>query len=377
MKEELFNCSSKKMNRSWTEISIDKVLRNYSIYKESIPKDKRIMAVVKADAYGHGDAIISKVLSDNGVRFFAVSNIDEAIHIRKAGTQGMILILGYTPIHRAKELLDYKITQSLLSEEYAEKLSSISNLIECQFAIDTGMRRIGLNADMPSDCERIIRKYSSILRVNGIFTHLCSADSPEEAVFTNEQMDKFNAVSELVSDLNLPYCHCLNSAGGLEYGSSRSCFVRLGIILYGLKPGYAYKLPGGIEPSLSWKSVVCMVKSVKPGDTIGYGRSFSVRKHMRVATIPTGYADGYNRLLSNKGFVLINGKKAHILGRICMDQMMVDVSDIPNVELGSEVILIGRSGNEMITADDIANMYGSIGYEVVCGISKRVERVYI
>ncbi len=179
-----------------------------------------------------------------------------------------------------------------------------------------------------------------------------------------------------VSDLNLPYCHCMNSAGGLWQHSDVSCFARLGIILYGLKPDYLNSLPSGIEPALSWKSVVSMVKQVNPGDTIGYGRTFEVKKAMRVATIPTGYADGYSRLLSNKGWVLINGKRAPILGRVCMDKMMVDISEIDNVHMGTEVVLIGQSGNEVLTADDIANTYGTIGYEIVCGISKRVERIY-
>lgn len=169
----------------------------------------------------------------------------------------------------------------------------------------------------------------------------------------------------------------MNSAGGLWHHSDVSCFARLGIILYGLKPDYMNTLPDGIDPALSWKSVVSMVKKVKPGDTIGYGRSFIVEHPVRIATIPTGYADGYPRLLSNKGWVLINGCKAPIVGRVCMDQMMVDVTDIPEVEYESEVVLIGKSGDEVITADDLANLIGTIGYEIVCGISKRVDRFYV
>lgn len=362
--------------RSWVEINLDCVLRNLEYFKKIQKSNRDIMAVVKADAYGHGDQIIAKLLSENGVRNFAVSNIDEAIHLRKAGTQGNILILGYTPIERAEDLITFDVTQALLSEEYADRLVSTNLPIKCQFAIDTGMRRIGLNADYPAECEKTIRRYADKLKLNGIFTHLCVADTPTQDEFTKKQIRLFEDVVSRISDLRLPYCHCMNSAGGLWHHSDLSCFVRLGIILYGLKPDYMNVLPAGIEPVLSWKSVVSMVKNVKPGDTIGYGRSFLVEHPMKIATIPTGYADGYPRLLSNKGYVLINGCKAPIVGRICMDQMMVDVTDIPEVEYESEVVLIGKNGDEVVTADDLAHLIGTIGYEIVCGINKRVGRVY-
>ena len=364
--------------RSWVEINLQSVRDNLTIYSSRLESHLGIMAVVKADAYGHGDRVVSKCLADIGISHFAVSNIDEAIHIRESGVEGNILILGYTPIERAKELIDYDITQALLSTDYVARFNTTNLPIKCQFALDTGMRRIGLNADNPDECERIIRKtYSTNLRLEGLFTHLCVADTPDQNVFTEQQIMLFEDVCNRVADLNLPYCHCMNSAGGLWHHSDFSCFARLGIILYGLKPDYMNTLPDGIEPVLSWKSVVSMVKEVKPGDTIGYGRSFTVDHDMRIATIPTGYADGYPRLLSNKGWVLINGHKAPIVGRVCMDQMMVDVTDIPDVEYESEVILIGKSGDEVITADDLANLIGTIGYEIVCGISKRVDRFYV
>lgn len=363
--------------RSWVEISQNALVNNYNIYKEQIPDDIDIMAVVKADAYGHGDRIIAKELSDFGIRFFAVSNIDEAIHIRIAGVEGLILILGYTPIERANELLQYDISQALLSEDYADRIASLNLPIRCQFALDTGMRRIGLNADYPEHCERIIREYANKVKLEGVFTHLCVADTPEQDEFTNLQISKFDSLCDRIVDLNLSYCHCMNSAGGLWHHSKHSCFARLGIILYGLKPDYLNTLPNGIEPVLTWKSVVSMIKKIKPGDTIGHGRSYTAKNPMIIATIPTGYADGYSRLLSNKGWILINGCKAPIVGRICMDQLMVDVTSIPDVQFDTEVVLIGKSGNEVITADDLAHLYGTIGYEVVCGINKRVDRVYV
>lgn len=357
--------------RSWVEIDLKQLKRNYEIYKALQPRGREVMAVVKADAYGHGDKEVVKTLDSLGCRFFAVSNIDEAIHVRSV-TDGEILILGYTPIDMVEELVKNNITQALLSEEYAEALLSTGLPVKCQFAIDTGMRRIGLNADNLDECERVIRKYKEGL--TGIFTHLCVADTPDQNEFTEGQIQKFEAVCDRVEDLNLS-CHCMNSAGGLWH-TARSSFARLGIVLYGLKPDYANTLPDGIAPVLSWKTVVSMVKDVKPRDTIGYGRSFIVQRPMKIATIPTGYADGYSRSLSNKGWVLIAGRKAPIVGRVCMDQMMVDVSGIDRVDIGTEVMLLGRSGDEVITADDLANVYETIGYEIVCGINKRVERYY-
>lgn len=362
--------------RSWVEINLTNVNDNYKIYTSLHPSDREIMAVVKADAYGHGDQEISSILSNVGVKYFAVSNINEAIRVRSV-TNGEILILGYTPLDRAKDLIAYDVTQALLSEEYAEKLAESSFPVKCQFALDTGMRRIGLNADNPEVCEHVIRLYHKKLKLDGLFTHLCVADNPEQNEFTNHQIALFEDIVSRVADLSLPHCHCMNSAGGLWHKSSVSCFTRLGIILYGLKPDYMNKLPEGINPVLSWKSVVSMVKNVKAGDTIGYGRSFTVEYPMKIATVPTGYADGYPRLLSNKGWVLINGKRAPIVGRVCMDQMMIDVTGIPDVGYETEVVLIGNSGEEKITADDLAQFIGTIGYEIICGINKRVERIYV
>ena len=337
------------------------------------------MAVVKANAYGHGDIQISKILQNSGITDFAVSNIDEACRLRKAGIKGQILILGYTPITYIQRLFDYDITQALVSEEYAEAVANMNIPIKCQFAIDTGMNRIGLNLKEIDKCEDIIRKYGVKLNITGIFTHLCIADTDTKMAvdFTKEQICKFEKLSTRLSDLNLSYIHCLNSAGGLWHDSYVSYFIRLGIILYGLKPDYKNRLPEGIEPAMEWKSEVSMVKTVLRGDTIGYGRSFIAESNMLVATIPTGYADGYNRLLSNKGYVIINGQKAPIVGKICMDQFMVDITKINDVKMGTEVILMGKYGDESLDADDIAKMTDTIGYEVICNISSRVPRIYV
>ena len=370
--------------RSWIEIDLDQIKQNYFIYKNSLQSDAEIMAVIKADAYGHGDAHIARWLSEQGCRLFAVSNIDEAVGLRNAGIKGEILILGYTSPKYAKTLSYLDLSQAIVSEEYAEALSQTGQRVKCQFAIDTGMNRIGLDGDNTSSCEEIIRKYSDSLIVEGLFTHLCVADTDSEDAkeFTYGQIRKFKAVADAVADLKLPYVHCCNSAGGLYYLKNCSEFegigkiVRLGIVLYGLKPDVDNHLPDGVKPAMTWKSVVSMVKNVHPGETIGYGRTFMVNKEMKVATVTTGYADGLNTLLSNKGSVMINGCKAPIVGRICMDQTLVDVTEIPYVKMGAEVVIIGESGDLTHTADDMAQDLGTIGYEVICNITKRVQRFY-
>lgn len=291
--------------RSWIEIDLDQIKQNYFIYKNSLQSDVEIMAVIKADAYGHGDAHIARWLSEQGCRLFAVSNIDEAVGLRNAGIKGEILILGYTSPKYAKTLSYLDLSQAIVSEEYAEALSQAGQRVKCQFAIDTGMNRIGLDGDNTSSCEAIIRKYSDFLIVEGLFTHLCVADTDSEDAkeFTYGQIRKFKAVADAVSDLKLPFVHCCNSAGGLYYLNNNSEFegvgkiVRLGIVLYGLKPDVENQLPDGVKPAMTWKSVVSMVKNVHPGETIGYGRTFTVEKEMKVATVTTGYADGLNRLL--------------------------------------------------------------------------------
>lgn len=368
--------------RSWAEIDLSQIKRNYLLYKNSIGNDTEIIAVVKANAYGHGDVAVASALTEEGVKAFAVSNIDEAIRLRRGGITGEVTVLGYTPPSRADEIWEYGITQTLLSQEYADALISCTDKrLKAQFAVDTGMNRIGLYGSSPNECAEIIRRYADSFSLNGIFTHLCVADgdTPIEREFTRLQIERFACVADLVSDMRLPYIHCLNSAGGLYHNrlpSSIGRIVRLGIVLYGLKPNAENALPRGISPALSWKTAVTMVKNVRAGETVGYGRAYLAERDIRLATFSTGYADGYLRALSNVGYVLINGKKAQVVGRVCMDQMMADVTNIPDVRMGDVATLLGESGDELITADEMAKTVGTIGYEIVCGISERVERVY-
>ena len=371
--------------RSWVEVNLKQIEKNLDLYRKSIKKDASIMAVIKADAYGHGDVMVARALSAKGVNLFAVSNIDEAVGLRNAGINGEILILGYSSPIYANTLHFLNLTQTIVSEEYAEALAQTGYELKCQFAIDTGMNRIGLPSHHAKETVAVIRHYGKILHVNGIFTHLCVADgkSEEDKTFTRHQLELFKDVVDELSDLELPYIHCYNSAGGLYHLEDNECnktignIVRLGIVLYGLKPDKDNILPIGIKPAMTWKSVISLVKELEEGESISYGRSFITNRKSKIATVTTGYADGYNRHLSNRGFVMIKGQKAPIVGRICMDQTLVDVTDITDVKMGDVVILMGSDGTNSYDADDMANDLGSIGYEIICNISKRVQRFYV
>lgn len=371
--------------RSWVEVNLDQIVKNYHIYKKALAKNTQIMAVIKADAYGHGDAMVARTLSNQGVNLFAVSNIDEAVGLRNAGITGEILILGYSSPMYANTLHYLDLTQAIVSEEYALVLAKSGYEIKCQFAVDTGMNRIGIPSDNPKLAASIIKTYSTKLKVTGIFTHLCVADgtNEEDHLYTSKQLKRFKAVSDQIKDLQLPYIHCYNTAGGLYHlkdnidNSEIGNIVRVGIALYGLKPDKNNIFPEGIKPAMAWKSVISRVQDMKEGDTISYGRTYRIKKPSRIATVTTGYADGYNRLLSNRGFVMIKGKKAPIVGRICMDQTMVDVTEIPGVKMGDVVVLMGESEGLVYTADDMAEDLNTIGYEIICGISKRVQRFYV
>ncbi len=372
------NSNSSGTYRCWAEVDLDQLKKNLRLYRACLPPKAEIMAVVKADAYGHGDRAVSAALYREGIRRFAVATLSEGIGLRETLPDAELLILGYTPPEDAELLTEYRLTQALVSREYAEALAKAARgPVDCCYAIDTGMRRIGLDAGDPAAVEAAVRDVRAPLRLTGLFTHLCVADAPdddESRRFTECQIARYRDVLARVEDLQLPHSHCLNSAGGLYTGESGT--VRLGIILYGLKPDAADTLPEGIRPAMSWKCRVAMVKTVRAEDTVGYGRSWTAPEDRAIATLTVGYADGYSRLLSNRGWVLLHGRRAPVTGRVCMDQIMVDVTDIPGTRMGDTAVLLGSDGSETITADDMGALIGTIGYEIVCDISPRVPRIY-
>ena len=371
------------LRRAWAEIDLDRLGKNLEELK-GLAHGTQIACVVKANAYGHDDRSIAPYLEEHGITFFAVSNIKEALTLRECGVKGEILILGHTPYEYASELSEEAIIQTAVSAEYAVRMSEYAKKlgvkVRLHLAVDTGMGRIGVPAEKaPEALYQISRRDGVIL--DGMFTHFACADSYDEddTAYTEEQKRLFFTAAEKARDMGteLRHIHCLNSAGGTFSYDSRSTLVRFGIMLYGLKPDRSLELPVKLMPVMDLKAAVSFVKTVPAGKTISYGRTYRTERETAIATIPRGYADGYPRELSNKAHVLINGHRAPVIGRVCMDQLMADVTGIPDVHEGSEVVLIGRSGDEVITADDLAELVGTIGYEIVCGISKRVPRVII
>lgn len=373
------------LKRAWAEISLEKLRKNTEIIRSLNSAKTDIMAVVKADAYGHGDShIVHSLVNDCNIRYFAVSNLDEAISVRDFAPNAEILILGYTPPEYAHEISMYNIIQGVVSTEYAEALVKNTMLpIRCHVKIDTGMGRIGLKHDTPEQCAAEIADMMKIekLSVEGIYTHFAVADSdsPENIAYTDKQ-EKFitDTYDVLVSNgIKLQHLHFMNSAATCYRNSPKSTLSRAGIILYGLHPDVSLDIPEGLEPLMELKAVISHVKTVNAGDCISYGRTFVADHEMRIATVTIGYADGYPRALSSKGEILVHGKRCKIVGRVCMDQLMIDVTDVPDAVSGDIVTLMGREGDDIITADDLAVLCNTIGYEIVCGISKRVPRIYV
>ncbi len=371
--------------RAWAEVSLPQLRKNIEIIKGLNSPGTEIMAVVKADAYGHGyDRVCECLAGECGIRYFAVSNLDEAIAVRELCPGAEILILGYTPPEYAHEISGSNIIQGVVSMEYAQALCHNSpGKVRCHVKIDTGMGRIGLRYDTPQECAAEIERICGVegLSVEGIYTHFAVADSddPDNVSYTDRQESFIiDTYDELVKrGIKLPHLHFMNSAATCYRNSSRSTLSRAGIIIYGLHPDISLDIPEGLAPVMELKAVISQVKTVPAGVCISYGRTFTTEREMRIATVTIGYADGYSRLLSSKGEILVHGKRCRIVGRICMDQLMIDVSDVPEAVSGDIVTLIGRDGSGKITADELASVYGTIGYEVVCGISKRVPRIYI
>lgn len=373
-----------KPNRAWAEINLDNLAHNVREIRRITDKKAEIMGVVKADAYGHGTAGIMQTLMDNGVTSFAVAILDEAVQLRKTGIEAPILVLNHTDPARSGEIVSLGITQTVFSHELAEALSAAALKLGCKakihIKIDTGMTRIGFMPD-----ENAIKSIMEISRlpgieIEGIFTHFASADEADKS-YTYMQFEKFMDVCRRLSreGIDIPVKHVANSAAIIQFPEMHLDMVRPGIILYGMYPSDEVdKSKTDLKPAMALKSQVVLVKTVKAGTCISYGRRFTTKKKSRIATVSIGYADGYTRLLSNRGKVLINGEEAPVVGRICMDQCMVDVTDIDaDIRVGDEVVLFGRQGQMEIKAEDIAETIGTICYEVVCAVGRRVPRVYL
>lgn len=373
----------KEYRPMWVEIDLDRLAHNIKEIKSIINSDTEYISVVKADAYGHGAVEIARTCRECGIKWFAVAILDEAMELKEAGIDGSFLILGYTPPNASDVVVKNNIVQTCYSYELAQALSDsavrLNMTARIHIAVDTGMGRIGFQPTVES--AHTIKKISMLpnLRIEGMFTHFAVADSKDK-VYTHEQFDKYKSFLNILKslDIDVGMKHVGNSAEILDLPDFNLDAVRPGIIQYGLFPSNeVMKTKADLKPVMSVKANIIHVKDVEKGTSISYGRRFVTSRKSRIVTIPVGYADGYSRLLFQKGKVIINGKFAPVVGSICMDQCMVDATDVGDVNIGDEVIIMGSDGNLTISADDIAESIGTINYEVVCMFSKRVPRVYI
>lgn len=372
--------------RTYANIDLDAITHNVVAVKNHVTSDVKVMAVIKADGYGHGAIPIGKQLELLNIDYIGVAIYQEGVQLRKAGITRPILVLGNTPKQAFAELFNYELTQTVYSITMANELEAYANSvgknIKIHVKVDSGMGRIGLRL-IHEPLINVIKDYEYInacehLQIEGLYTHLSKADESDKT-YSNEQIEVFQQLVDHLDKLKLrpEIVHASNSAGIIDLKNARFNMVRLGISLYGLYPSEEVDHNVVLKPVLSWVTRIVNLKEVGINERISYGGTFITNRVTRVATLPIGYADGYSRSLSNKGQVVINGQIAPIIGRVCMDQIMVDVTDIENVNENDEVILIGGNNKAKVSVDDIADIMETINYEVVCLISKRVPRVYM
>ena len=371
-----------KSLRTWVEINLDALGCNFDAVRNSLPENTKILAVVKANAYGHGAIGVAKFLEDKA-DYLAVAATDEALELRKNGVNCPILILGHIPYGDYDNIVKYNITPTISDYYEAELLSKASVkagvIAPLHIAVDTGMNRIGfpLNSESVKDIKAI--NDLSNIKIEGIFSHFAAADMSDKT-YTRKQIEKFDDFVNTLSEIGVdaPIKHLYNSAGIADL-EKKYDMVRQGIILYGLRPSDEVEFNNIVipQPVMSMKTRVVQVKTLPAGECISYGCTYTTEKETIVATLCAGYADGVTRVLSNNGEVLIKGKRARIIGRVCMDQFMVDVTDIPGVEAGDTATIFGTDGEETISVDEIAKKANTINYEIICNINSRVTRVYM
>ena len=368
--------------RTWAEIDLNAATYNYNVIRKQIKKGTKLCCVVKANGYGHGAVQLSKLYERLGAEYLAVSNIEEGIQLRKANVRLPILILGYTDPRCAELLAENNISQCVFSHEYGVKLSEYAvksnSVVNIHIKMDTGMGRIGFPCNLDA-WNRIINVCSLPgVRHEGIFTHFSVADEGNAGkLYTEAQYDKFRSSVAFLKEHGIHFSlkHCANSAGIFDYPDMQIDMVRAGIVLYGLQPSDLLHTPSDLHPILSLKTIIDHIKNVKPGDSISYGREFRASHDMRVATIPIGYADGLWRSnFRNHMLFSVEGRYATLIGRVCMDQCMIDVSNIPTAIIDSEVLVYGGKGR--VSVDQIARINNTINYEIVCAIGERVPRIY-
>lgn len=374
----------KTYSRVYARIDLDAIASNMEQMKRNLKPETKIMAVIKADGYGHGAVQIAQMLEEyDYIWGFAVATLDEAVVLKSEGIQKPVLVLGCVFPDQYLEMLKYEIRMNVYTEEMAEAISQMAAregmTAYMHIKLDTGMTRLGFPTG--EDSVNAIVRIANMPNVciEGIFTHMARADEADKT-FTNKQLQDFEWMTGKLKGkgVEFQYEHCANSAAIIDVPEANFDLVRAGISTYGLYPSEeVQKKQVKLKPALALKSHVAFVNQIQPGTPISYGGTFVSDRVMTIATIPVGYADGYPRNLSNVGYVLIRGKKAPILGRVCMDQFMVDVTDIEGVSFGDNVTLIGKDGNEIITVEDLSALSGRFNYEFICDLGKRIPRVFV
>lgn len=373
-----------RYRRVHAEIDLDAVIHNMEAMHGIISEETKIMAVIKADGYGHGAVEIAGAIDHLDYLYgYAVATVEEGQILRNHGITKPILILGYAFPEQYEKMIKAEIRPTVFTREMAEELSQAAERAgtDCRihFAVDTGMSRIGYQVTEESADEIAQLVKLPHIIIEGIFTHFARADEADKA-HTFQQLERYGQMISMLKErgIEIPIHHCSNSAGIVEIPEANMDLVRAGITLYGLWPSEEVdKDRIDLQPVLSLLTHVAYVKELEAGREISYGGTYTTAERRMIATIPVGYADGYARGLSNKGEVLIHGKRVPIRGRICMDQFMVDVTDIPNVKSGDKVVLIGADGNERITMEEVGNLSGRFNYEFVCDLGKRIPRVFV
>ncbi|MBE7029200.1 MAG: alanine racemase [Ruminococcaceae bacterium] len=370
--------------RTWVEIDLDVFCNNLKLIRQHIGKEVNLLAVIKADGYGHGAVELAKVCEKNDVDVLAVACVDEGIILRKAGILKPILILSYIDDLQIEDMISYDLTPTVFDFEFAKAVNDMAlkqnKNVKVHIKLDTGMTRLGFQTyDISETVNEILKinQLSNII-VDGIFTHYADSDNLDLS-YCDLQFEKYMSVLDTLKQkgLDIPVKHTCNSAGVMSSSNKYLNMVRCGIMIYGYypEPHLREKLPG-LKPPLSWKAKISQIRELYEDTTVSYARKGKGKKGDKLGVICVGYADGYSRKLSDDFYVLVNGKKANVVGRVCMDQIIVDLTQIPDVKKGDTATLIGTDGNLSITADDFANKLDTISYEILCDIGKRVPRYY-
>lgn len=375
------------LKRTWAEISLDNLNHNYHALREKLPSECRFLGVVKADAYGHGAVPVSRHLKELGAEFLAVSNFEEATQLRCNGIRGPILILGYTPVKYAEDLAKMGIRQEVHSLEYArtlnERLKGLHRRLRVHIKLDTGMSRLGFFA---YNHEQTVEELKEVARmdnllIEGVFTHFPVADSIDGADenFTRTQFERFTSMLTTLQGVGIKpeIRHCCNSGASILYPEYAMDMIRPGIATYGVLPSGDLRGRIDLKPVMSLRSTIFQIRDFEPNITVSYGRTYTTRDPERIAVVGIGYADGLSRSFSNNISFLLHGKRVPQVGRICMDMCMIDISKVPEAQVNDVVTVFGEDGGDEIEVESLSNRLNTIPYEILCGINKRIPRIYL